>query len=69
MSQTSGTAKTKSGTQETPPIERLKVRSDFLRVADLAGRKRMVPEAVTVLEQQDAVRVKTIEAVIFRVDS
>ena len=38
MSQTSGTAKTKSGTQETPPIERLKVRSDFLRVA--ATRRR-----------------------------
>ena len=38
MSQTSGTANSKSGTQEMPLIERLKVRSDFLRVA--ATRRR-----------------------------
>ena len=38
MSQMSGTAISKSGTQETPLIERLKVRPDFLRVA--ASRRR-----------------------------
>lgn len=38
MSQTSGTAISSSGTQEMPLIERLKVRSDFLRVA--ATRRR-----------------------------
>ncbi len=38
MSQMSGTAISKSGTQELPFIERLKVRSDFLRVA--ATRRR-----------------------------
>lgn len=38
MSQMSGTANSKSGTQEMPLIERLKVRSDFLRVA--ATRRR-----------------------------
>lgn len=38
MSQKSGTAVSKSGAQEMPLIERLKVRSDFLRVA--ATRRR-----------------------------
>lgn len=38
MSQLSGTANSKSGPQEMPLIERLKVRSDFLRVA--ATRRR-----------------------------
>lgn len=38
MSQKSGTATSKSGTQETSLIERLKVRPDFLRVA--ATRRR-----------------------------
>ncbi len=38
MSQMSGTATSKSGTQEMPLIGRLKVRSDFLRVA--ATRRR-----------------------------
>jgi len=38
MSTKSGTANYKSGTQEVPHIERLKVRPDFLRVA--AARQR-----------------------------
>ncbi len=45
MSKISGTANCKSGTQEMSHIQRLKVRSDFLRVA-ATGRRWATPSLV-----------------------
>ncbi len=63
MSQMSGTAIANCGTQEMPLIERLKVRSDFLRVA--ATRRRwatpglvlQVAETPTEQQKDDMIRV------------